>query len=641
MKIYSLFSVLLLIILFLSNNLINAQSKNKVFILVSEPEYPYTLPKDFKKTYSTLLKEKFEELTNNNPLLKDIIISVDFLQYEWWDGSFANLARRYVNFLEEDGYDLIVMDDRMFFNDISLIEAPYLDSYIGLYEPTFTKLMDLKNYIKDKDINFHNAKQFNDGKDNSHIYGLPFEIDFDGLYYHNDDERAKNILNDIDKKTWDDVVNELQEPPVAPLKVALGVETDLLAFFVEYANNHYNLTKEYDPDFYDTFTNKTGEEIINGLYDLTHLYTNNKINDSINISRKAAFNAFYKRNSLFLIGKASQKDMIGEIDPDISFSLPPKYVTNLVHKYIVVNKSLVNKKLSAETYAEIAKILTSKEMQLFRAEKFGSIPTFDINKKDSDEDINKYCTTFPKMCQYLEEIKKIYIKDVFKSKYGVQYFEVECFLPLKLRYFLESGKDSDLEVLKYVLYHIKNLMTTGFSWYIFFSYVVNIITVGICIAAIYFTNKFKDHALIKVISPLFCIMIISGCCMSTIKPLFRLPPYSRFKIRFSLIYNTLSYGLIYIPMIMVTYRIYRIFKSKTLISNALTNKRLMIISTFFIVLSTIYRTVIAFTSRVYYRSTGGSRESRMPFIFYSNYKIDDKVYYTYNNIIVSFIYLKI
>ncbi|OUM63734.1 hypothetical protein PIROE2DRAFT_9672 [Piromyces sp. E2] len=556
--------IIILIILVLSNNLINAQNKTEVYILVSEPEYPYTLSENFQETYSTLLQEKFEKLTENDARFKNITLIFNFLKFGWWKGSFANLARIYNNYLNDDGYDLMVMDDRMFFNDVSLIETPYLSGYIGLYEPTVTKLMDFKKYVKKEDISFHNSKQFNDGKEDSHIYGLPFEIDFDGLYYHNDDEKAKNILNNIGEKTWDDLVYELKEPPAAPLKIALGVETDLLAFFVEYVNNHYNLTKEYDTNFYDTFNNKTGDDLINGFYNLTHLYTDEIINDSIYLKRDDAFNSFYDRNSTFLIGKASLNNIIWENESDISFSLPPKYTTNLVHKYIVVNKSLVNNKLSAEIYAEIAKVLTSKEMQLFRAEKFGSIPTFDINKKNSDKDIENYCNKFSKMCQYLETINKIYIKDIFKSKYGVQYFEVECFLPLKLRYYLESGESGD----------------------------------------------FDDHAYIKVISPLFCNLIVFGCSMSMAKPLFRLPPYSRFKIRFSLIYSTLNYGLIYIPMIMVTQRIYRIYKSKTLIFKSLTNKRLMIVTIFLISISTIYRMIIAFSSRVYYRTSGGSREAR-------------------------------
>ena len=87
-------------------------------------------------------------------------------------------------------------------------------------------------------------------------------------------------------------------------------------------------------------------------------------------------------------------------------------------------------------------------------------------------------------------------------------------------------------------------------------------------------------------------------------------------------------------MFVVTYRIFRIFKVKTFLSNSLTNKRLLIITIVLISISTIYRAVIAFTSKVYYKMTGGVRESRMPYIYYSNNKIDSDIYFTYNNIIV-------
>ncbi|ORY44986.1 hypothetical protein LY90DRAFT_20586 [Neocallimastix californiae] len=629
-------SVLLWIILYLTNKIVRAQSE--IFVSVPQPEYPYTLPKDFEKKYSELSWEYFQKIAKDNPILKneDIVIKFLFFNYSWWDGSYANLERNYVKFLGEDGFDFMVMDDRIFFDDIGIMSATYVPYYVNIDYPSLTLLMDYKDYINDEEMDFHNPKQYKEGKYDGHIYGLPFDIDFEGLYYHNDDEKAISIVENIGYKTWDDLVDELKSPPSAPLKIALGVETDLLGFFVEYISNHRNFNKEYDSNFYNIFLNTTGDELIRNFFNLTRKYTENKPSQSTSLKREKAFSVFTDKKSTFLRGKASLYDIVWSNKTEVSFTLPPKKTTNLFHRYLVANKARVGKELSAKVFTEIAKVLTSKEMQLFRAETFGGIPTFDLKKKDSDDQIKRYCDEFPMMCEYLETMNKIYIKDVFNpSKYAVPYFEVECFLPLKLRYYLDSGKQEDFDVIKHVLYNIKYLVTNGegFNWYIFFSYVFAFISLIMSFGTIYFTNKFRDHPSIKIISPSFCNMIVFGISMSLFKPLFRLPPYSYFKIRFILIYNTVNNGLIFIPMFVVTYRIFRIFKVKTFLSNSLTNKRLMIITIVLISISTIYRAVIAFTSKVYYKMTGGVRESRMPYIYYSNNKIDSDIYFTYNNII--------
>jgi ABC-type glycerol-3-phosphate transport system substrate-binding protein len=636
----SISSVFLWIILYLTNKIVHAQSE--IYISVPQPEYPYTLPKDFEKKYSDLNWEYFQKIAKDNPILKDedFVIKFLFFDYSWWEGSFALLEKSFVKFLGEEGFDFMVMDDRIFFDDLGIMSATYIPYYVDIDYPSLTLLMDYKDYINDEEMDFHDPKQYKEGKYDGHIYGLPFDIDFDGLYYYNNNEKAKSIVENISDKTWDDLVDELNSPPSAPLKVALNVDTDLLGFFVEYINNHRNFNKEYDSKFYDIFLNKTGDDLINNFYNLTQKYTDKKATRSTSLKRDQAFTAFTTENSTFLRGKASLysilRDSLRVNDTEISFTLPPKKTTNLFHRYLVANKARVGKELSPKVFAEIAKILTSKEMQLFRAETFGGIPTFDLKKKDSDDQIKIYCDEFPMMCEYLETMNKIYIKEIFNpSKYAVPYFEVECFLPLKIRYYLESGKQEDFDVIKHVLYSIKYLVTNGegFSWYIFFSIVCIIISLAISYGTIYFTNKFKDHPSIKIISPSFCNMIVFGSSMSLIKPLFRLPPYSYFKIRFVLIYNTINYGLIFIPMFVVTYRIFRIYKVKTFLSNSLTNKRLMIITIVLISLSTIYRMVIAFTSKVYYKMVGGIRESRMPYIYYSNNKIDSDIYFTYNNII--------
>jgi ABC-type glycerol-3-phosphate transport system substrate-binding protein len=122
--------------------------------------------------------------------------------------------------LGEDGFDFMVMDDRIFFDDIGIMSATYVPYYVNIDYPSLTLLMDYKDYINDEEMDFHNPKQYKEGKYDGHIYGLPFDIDFEGLYYHNDDEKAISIVENIGYKTWDDLVDELKSPPSAPLKIA-------------------------------------------------------------------------------------------------------------------------------------------------------------------------------------------------------------------------------------------------------------------------------------------------------------------------------------------------------------------------------------------------------------------------------------
>ena len=149
------------------------------------------------------------------------------------------------------------------------------------------------------------------------------------------------------------------------------------------------------------------------------------------------------------------------------------------------------------------------------------------------------------------------------------------------------------------------------------------------------TYRLREHTYIKVISPLFCNLIIVGCILNLLKIFEFLPPYSSTKIKVFLIIGTIGTNLIYIPMFAVAYRIFRIYKTKTIISKALNNKRLLIYIIIAVSVAVIYNIVIVFTERFYYTTIGSVNSPRFPRGFYSNYNLLYKIYQVYLTLIVS------
>ncbi|ORX59214.1 hypothetical protein BCR36DRAFT_408728 [Piromyces finnis] len=147
------------------------------------------------------------------------------------------------------------------------------------------------------------------------------------------------------------------------------------------------------------------------------------------------------------------------------------------------------------------------------------------------------------------------------------------------------------------------------------------------------TYKLKEHPYIKVISPLFCNLIVVGCILNMFKLIKFIPPYSIGKMKLFSIIGTLGTNLIYIPMFVVAYRIFRIYKTKSFMSKSLNNQRLLFAVILTISIAVIYKLVIIFTCRFYYESVGSVKYARIPVGYYSNHETLDKIYQIYLTII--------
>ncbi|OUM66115.1 hypothetical protein PIROE2DRAFT_6734 [Piromyces sp. E2] len=199
-------------------------------VLIKEPELINEDLEEWKEKYQTL---------------------VDYEEYDYYKYTEYQL-----NNLWERNFDMFIMDDRFLFNDVGLMETDLLWFRL-IYK---RNLISFSDYVKDKDIDYHNPLVLKDGSYDNKIYGLPYEVDFDVLYYH-DEEKSKNIVNNIENSTWDDVLesikNNIKENSPEdsfPLKISLNTTDDLLNLFVEYTSNHYNLSEDNDSKYYEFIT---------------------------------------------------------------------------------------------------------------------------------------------------------------------------------------------------------------------------------------------------------------------------------------------------------------------------------------------------------------------------------------------------
>lgn len=611
--------------------------KTIINILMKQPNMPDTLyNKDWEFNYENMINKYLKENNANDVELQNVEIRFIFNEYYIDDFEYYYYTKSIMENWKKGDFDLMIFDDRFLLCEIAFMESDW-----PLYElderfPTLNLLENLFDYIEEEDLSYHDSKILKDAMYEDKLYGLPYEIDFNVLYYKNENEKAKEIAKDIEHITWKKIWYQLK--PSEPLEIALGDEDSLLDFFIEYTNNYYNTTKEYDKEFYKVFYNETSENLVTSFRDFlidftgsnsTNLnviprvnetyYINWFLNNTLWLSYDQAYSSFiYENSSAFFRGRASHYPIF-QYEPNISISLPPKGVSTLTERYLVVNKKS-NKDKNLLT--KIALQLTSKDIQLYRAKHFGSVPTFNITKKNEDLIINSYCQFLPEICNLIENVKRLYLRDVFKSKLSVPFYEVR----VKLAYIMKIRLLSNVRMfVETTIFHLKNiyeLITYDLGSQVILAYFISGVMTILLIFVIYLVYIQEDQPYLRVISPKFCILIIVGCILNLTKALECLPPYSIFKIKlFSVLYN-IGIGLIYIPMIVVTYRIYSIYKWNSLNSEYLSNNVLYIGVFVIILILSIYSIIMSLFSEIFYMPYGDISTSRFP-----SYESQENIYY--------------
>ena len=667
-SILRLYQYIKIILLFLTITVKVVSSEKKIInILMKQPNMPYTLnTEEWKLEYEEKINEYFFEKSHQNSILKDVELRFNFIDYVIYEYEFylttTLMMEEWVNGIN----DLMIFDDRFLLSEVAFMESDWPLNELNNRKPSMNLLEELSNYISDYDLSFHDSKIFNDAMNEGKIYGLPYEMDFNVLYYKNENEKAKEILEDIENLTWKDTWNKLK--PSFPLEIGLGDDDSFLDFFAEYANNYYNTSKEYDDKQYKLFYNDTGKELLKSFYDFLIDFGESNENNESNESNESntlqqnedededeplantlwlsydnAYLSFMNNKSTFYRGRAShypafQKDDKGKSINNISVSLPPKHISTVTERYVVVNKcSKQDKKL----LVDIALELTSKEMQLFRAKNFGSIPTFNITKMNNDSIIESYCKLQPTICHFIQNMKRLYLKDIFKSKYSVPFYEIRVKMPVMFKQYLSVNKDAFVDIAFKIFQNLFELNTYSLGIQIPLTYIITSTVAITFFILIYFIRKYRNHPYIRVVSPNFCIMIIIGCTINMIKVLNCLPPYTIFKIKFFYVIEALGTGLIYIPMIAVTYRIFAIYQTKSFNSGYLTNKILYIAVGTLISFIVIYRIIVTLIYEFSYMPYGSISHSRYPMFYFEAEELQLRFYHSFFYVIVRilFIYL--
>jgi len=604
-------------------------------ILTLQPGMPETLDAlAWEINYENLMNKYFAELAASNPSLADMKLSFGFYEYEPVNRTTAAVYFRYLqdifDGIEYGDYDLIIFDDRTLFNEISFMETDWIQYYFTYSQPSLEFSTDLTDATKNINFDIFDPRIIEDGKYRGKLYGLPYEMDFDVLYYKESNAKAKNLVQNMQSITWDEVVSNLL--PADNLNIGLGNDHDLLNLFIEYVANHYELNKDVDPKFYEVFYNEESVNLYTSFYEFVMNYSlNDIVNGTLYLSQDEAYKNFMENKSTFFKARASDnalfqtpiKDANSNSTDAVNVSFPPKNFSTVMEKFLIVNtRSPKDKKMLTDA----AILLTSKEMQLFRAEHFGTIPAFDYSKKDVDPDVQSYCKTHSDLCNIMSTVNRLYLKDVFKSEYSVPLFEIVALLPVNIKKYL---KNNDIDLITFSMNNAHDLITNQLGIFGVLSYVIISVFAIAAFVVMYLVYKHKNHPYLKVISPMFCNMIILGCTMNMVKVLQHLPPYSVNKAKFSLMFETLCTNLIYIPMFAVTYRIFKIFKAKSFISRTLNNTRLFIIIVVLILLSLVYRGFIVYKEEFFYLPFGSVKDPRFPEWSYTNYEKYNGVYQTY------------
>jgi len=491
--------------------------------------------------YSTSMKNFLTTITAENTSLRDY--NFDFL-IDDGKKNYEESTKSLVKEMKENKYDMFVVDDNFLFGDVAFIESNFVNSE---YEREIHEnYVDLTTIVKQDAISYHDAKILEGGYLDKHLYALPYEKDFDLLYYHTADANINNL--NLEKSTWDDLVSVTGN---------YADDGEFLNTFMEYT---YTLKDLSGPN-YEVLYNESAKDIYN-LF--KNFITKNSLQntDIAGNTIEKAYDAFQKNQSAFLKGKASYyKNLVQNSESkDVAAKLPPKNYSNIERKYLVINK---NSKYDVNVLVEAALKLTSKEFQTYKAEQFGRLTTFDISKKDTDGSIKTYAENHTDIVDFEGKIKPLHYREIFSDEKSAPLLEIRTLLPQDIKKYLKEGKDKDLtnvmENTKKVLMdkssvvHLPTILL----------YIPVIIFAIIAVAVTVLIFKYKNHPYMKIASPGYCILCVIGVTMNILSPLLKMEITSISSCKFLYIYETIYTDLMVFPLFAITYRIYTIYKNKS------------------------------------------------------------------------------
>jgi len=617
---FSYISIFYIWILFTTTKVIAAElpitnnGNNIVNILMDKPD-DFELYKISMEEYNTKMNEFL------NKKINDVEVKFSFNPNESVEKKTRKEYEDYVKYIIEQlntsNYDMMILDDKFLFSDLSNIESSYIrdtfnEKNIHKYFVNLSELFKSNNdkmknndafdeafknvfsYSSDKTDNEHyiyDEDMVKGGFNNNILYGLPYAIDLDLWYINNDNENVNDEY----------------------LLVNLADDDRLLSTFVNYLiTKGKNNDDKVDYDVFKKYmeNGNLDESLINSF----RQYIGNSVSKDFNVqfesltldsilkifkANRNDYHHFFGKSSQYCSSISSEYNGNSLMNVTDIFLFNGKAVRN--KKYLVINK---NSRLDKNILFEVALQLTQSEAQTLNFSLMCRTPAYDFNVIEPN---------IPVQPSFINALKQqsnfVNIKKIFESEFSAPYMEIRAFLPDVLKKNLKEGQPKPVvDTLENIHYLVLDRNSNkDVSIYLFYAPMV--VFTLICIAIIGLVIKYREHPRIKVLSPGLCILIIIGYTIDIpLTPYFLVQQPSVTKCKLEFVESILDSSLIMFPMVAITYRIYSIYNntSKVVIGKRLKDGRILIILEILIFFSVIAAIILAFFVFHFYLKSYGN-----------------------------------
>jgi len=592
-------------------NKTNAHENKVISLLLEKPDILKDNDGLYEESLINSVNKKVKEAFND-----EIIVNITFDELNSPDKTNPDDYKKYVkniyDHLNGHAYDIIEIDVDLLFNDIPNSEDSYFKEIFGnkhLHE----FYQDITDIVDNSTFNYFQPDFLKGGYYKNRMYAIPYDLDIDVLYYHNDSV-SQELTNPehILYLTWEELsgIRSIYKEQKS-LCIALDNDVELLKMFIEYA---------YLNDF-------IGNELI--VDDLVLDNFKLFINDStvkVVSSIEEAYASFQNGECLFFKGKASHYKKIFKDSNNVSVTTTPRHSKIITGKYLVFNK---NSKLENDIVKKISDIILMESYSLFNEKVLDNNYNTAFNATKLNED--DFCYNHRKICSYA--VDSIHLKDAFcsDSTDSASFLEIRLTLPQYLKNYINStvnGQSSTDDIIN-IFDNMENFImmknyhgSQGISEY--YVYIPIIIFMLLFIVIINYVYKYINHPYLGIYSPKLCVIIMFGFVMSIFSPLFQLHIDAESICKFKYSYDNIAITLILIPMICINYRIYSIYTNKTKNSGhkQLKNKKLFTIIAISLFLITIVSMIITFFFNMKIIIFGDLTKFRQP---YCQFEIGRKI----------------
>ncbi|ORY20938.1 hypothetical protein LY90DRAFT_676503 [Neocallimastix californiae] len=635
-KVFQIIYIYLIInVIFLCNYVFSKTENEKETIVVKflkqNPDiYVPEVENEELKLMNEYLSEKRKD--------KETKVIIDF-EYFYYDDYQLDSPNQLMMMFKNSTTDIIVMEDMFLFWEVSNIYS-YMsmmdfDLFIDFYDKYF---LDLTKYFdNNKDFYQFNDKKFlKDGTIKNKLYAIPYELDYDVLFYQNE-LFNKEELNLMKSLNWHDFIKRTEFSKLnskTPINIYFLNYEDILNYFVEYISGYFNLSQEKNEHFYKALYTKEAkkryEEFRNIMYNplniTSTIYSNYPLEDNL-IS-------FLNGDYSFFKGKASFQYFMKYFGfTNVSFILPPKDYTVLNKKYLVINKKST---IDPSILVEIVQHFTSKEWQYIRAQYFNKVPTYDINQYSTDSFIKDYFDRNPSINSTLNEMNPIHIKDVFLSKFSAPFIEIRYVFSYAILQFLLNFNftvDYFTDIIENI--YILKYYQDKSSIYLYLNYIFIIIFLFICLVMVHSLNRYHNYYVIRMMSPRLCILVCFGFIFNLILKSFESVLDTVIKCKIGYIVELISMNLYYIPTILILFRIYCIYTGKLSTKIKLNDKNMLLYVFIILLTLTTFVFILFLFIKISVYSGSSIIKSRHPYYYSKGLDYYGYGFYVYFSIIIN------